>query len=52
MQDQLGKLIGVIKSQISKLENGTSNMTLGSIFKISDAMNSEIRFEVKALQTS
>jgi DNA-binding XRE family transcriptional regulator len=46
-QDQLGETIGVTKSQISKLENGTSNMTIGTIFKIFDAMKSEILFEVK-----
>jgi DNA-binding XRE family transcriptional regulator len=51
-QDQLGDLIGVTKSQISKLENGTSNMTIGTIFKIFDAMKSEVHFEVKELQPS
>jgi len=47
-QDELGELIGVTKSQISKLENGTSNMTIGTIFKIFEAMKSEILFEVKS----
>ncbi len=46
-QSELGHLIGVTKSQISKLENGTSNMTIGTIFKIFEAMNSEILFEVR-----
>jgi len=49
-QDELGELIGVTKSQISKLENGTSNMTIGTIFKIFEAMKSEIHFEVKGQQ--
>lgn len=48
-QDQLGELIGVTKSQISKLENGTSNMTIGTIFRIFEAMKSEIHFEVKQM---
>ena len=48
-QDQLGEAIGVTKSQISKLENGTSNMTIGTIFKIFDAMKSEVLFEVKEI---
>jgi len=48
-QDQLGDSIGVTKSQISKLENGTSNMTIGTIFKIFDAMKSEVLFEVKGM---
>lgn len=47
-QDELGDLIGVTKSQISKLENGTSNMTIGTIFKIFEAMNSEVSFQVRA----
>ncbi len=51
-QDQLGKLIGVTKSQISKLENGTSNMTIGTIFKIFEAMKSEVHFEVKEVVTA
>lgn len=45
-QGDLGDLIGVTKSHISKLENGTSNMTIGTIFKIFAAMKSEIQFEV------
>jgi len=47
-QVELGGLIGVTKSQISKLENGTSNMTIGTIFKIFKTMNSEIHFEVRS----
>lgn len=46
-QSQLGELIGVTKSQISKLENGSSNMTIGTIFRIFEAMHSEVNFEVK-----
>ncbi len=45
-QSELGALIRVTKSQISKLENGTSNMTIGTIFKIFDAMKSDIHFKV------
>ena len=48
-QVSLGELIGVTKSQISKLENGTSNMTIGTIFKIFEAMKSEIHFEVREM---
>ena len=47
-QQELGALIGVSKSQISKLENGTSNLTIGTIFRVFDAMDSEVRFEVVA----
>lgn len=48
-QQQLGEMIGVSKSQISKLEKGTSNMTIATIFKVFDAMKSDIHFEVKGL---
>jgi len=51
-QDQLGESIGVTKSQISKLENGTSNMTIGTIFKIFEAMKSEVLFEVRQMTTA
>jgi len=51
-QNQLGQSIGVTKSQISKLENGTSNMTIGTIFKIFDAMKSEVLFEVREMATA
>jgi len=51
-QSDLGELISVTKSQISKLENGTSNMTIGTIFRIFEAMNSEIKFEVTELSTT
>ncbi len=33
-QEQLGKLIGVQKSQISKLERNTKNVTIGTILKV------------------
>lgn len=51
-QNELGDLIGVSKSQISKLENGTSNMTINTIFKIFEAMQSEVHFEVREHQFS
>ncbi len=47
-QQELGASIGVSKSQISKLENGTSNMTIGTIFRIFGALDSEVKFEVVA----
>ena len=51
-QDQLGESIGVTKSQISKLDNGTSNITIGKIYKLFDAMKSEVLFEVEAMVTA
>lgn len=37
-QEQLGELVGVKKSQISKIENG-SNVTLSTIARLFNAMN-------------
>jgi len=49
-QNELGDLIGVSKTQISKLENGTSDMTIHTIFKIFKVLQSEIYFEVREHQ--
>lgn len=46
-QEQLGKLIGVQRSQISKLENNTSNVTIGTILKVFNALKATINFRVE-----
>ncbi len=46
-QSQLGSLVGVQKSHISKLENGANNVTLETICKVFNAMDTEITFSVK-----
>ena len=46
-QEQLGKLIGVQKSQISKLERNTKNVTIGTILKVFKALKTNIRFSVE-----
>ena len=33
-QEELGKLIGVQRAQISKIENGMSNVTIGTVLKV------------------
>ncbi len=45
-QEMLGNKIGVKKAQISKLENGSSNVTIGTIKKIFDALNTPITLNV------
>ncbi|MGS4345938.1 helix-turn-helix domain-containing protein [Myroides odoratus] len=45
-QEQLGKLIGVQKSQISKIENSTLNVGLNTIYKVFEALDAEISFTV------
>ncbi len=46
-QEQLGKLIGVQKSQISKLESSVNSATIDTIIKVFKAMKAEIHFNVK-----
>lgn len=46
-QEELGKLVGVNKSQISKLERNTKNVTIATILKIFKALNANIRFSIE-----
>ncbi len=46
-QAQLGKLVGVQKSQISKLENSASSATIDTILKVFKALKADIHFNVK-----
>jgi HTH-type transcriptional regulator/antitoxin HipB len=46
-QEQLGELIGVQKSQISKLESSTNSATIDTILKVFKALKAEINFNVK-----
>ena len=46
-QEQLGKLIGVQRAQISKLENNTSNVTIGTILKVFNALKATVNFRVE-----
>ncbi len=45
-QAQLGKLVGVQRAQISKLENGMSNVTIGTVIKLMNALNAQINFSI------
>ncbi len=49
-QEELGKLIGVQKAQISKIENSTNSATIDTIVKVMDALNAEISVIVKLTQ--
>lgn len=44
-QTQLGKLIGVKKAQISRLEKGETNMTLETFYKVFNALGATINIE-------
>jgi DNA-binding XRE family transcriptional regulator len=46
-QEQLGELIGIQKSQISKLERNTKNVTIETILKVFKALKANVRFSVE-----
>lgn len=46
-QEQLGALIGVQKSQISKLERNIKNVTIETILKVFGALKANVRFSVE-----
>jgi DNA-binding XRE family transcriptional regulator len=46
-QEQLGELIGVQKSQISKLERNTKNVTIETVLKVFRALKANVRFSVE-----
>lgn len=46
-QEELGKLIGVQKAQISKLENNTNSATIDTIVKVFKALKAEINFSIR-----
>lgn len=46
-QEQLGELVGVQKSQISKLENNTKNVTIETILKVFNALKANVKFSVQ-----
>ena len=49
-QEQLGKLIGVQRSQISKLENNTRNVTIETILKVFSALKTNIKFSIEMIE--
>lgn len=46
-QEQLGELIGVKKSQISKIENSLTDARFGTILKVFKALDTKINFQVE-----
>ena len=46
-QEQLGELIGVQKSQISKLERNTRNVTIETILKVFRALKANVKFSIE-----
>ena len=51
-QQELGKLIGVQRAQISKLENNTTNVTLETILRVFSALKAKVNFNVELLNSN
>jgi DNA-binding XRE family transcriptional regulator len=48
-QEELGRLVGVQKAQISKLENSLTDARFETILKVFKALNAKIHFNVELL---
>jgi HTH-type transcriptional regulator/antitoxin HipB len=48
-QEELGKLVGVQKAQISKLERSTKNARIETIIKVFNALKTKVNFSVELL---
>ncbi|UWY26470.1 helix-turn-helix domain-containing protein [Flavobacterium sp. TR2] len=46
-QEELGKLIGVQKAQISKLEKNAGNVTLETVIKVFTALKATVKFQIE-----
>jgi HTH-type transcriptional regulator / antitoxin HipB len=46
-QEELGKLIGVQKSQISRLESNASNATIDTLMRVFNALHAKVKLQVE-----
>lgn len=46
-QEELGKLIGVKKAQISRLENNAGNVTIETLLRVFTALKAKIKFQIQ-----
>ncbi len=46
-QEDLGKLIGVQKAQISRLENNASNATIDTLMRVFSALKAKVKLQVE-----
>ena len=46
-QEELGKLIGVQRAQISRLENNANNVTLDTLMRVFAALKAKVTFQVE-----
>ena len=46
-QEELGKLIGVQKAQISRIENKTSNVTMDTLLRVFTALKARVKLHIE-----
>ncbi|MGN6196742.1 MAG: helix-turn-helix domain-containing protein [Ginsengibacter sp.] len=46
-QEELGKLIGVQKAQISRLESNASNATIDTLMRVFSALQAKVKLQVE-----
>lgn len=46
-QEELGKLIGVQKAQISRLENNAGNVTMDTLLKVFTALEAKVKLQIE-----
>jgi HTH-type transcriptional regulator/antitoxin HipB len=46
-QEELGKLIGVQKAQISRLENNAGNVTIDTLMRVFAALKAKVKFQIE-----
>lgn len=49
-QEELGKLIGVKRAQISKLEKGSKNVTISTVLRVFEALETKVKFKLVVSQ--
>ena len=50
-QEELGKLIGVQKAQISRLESNASNATIDTLMRVFTALKAKVKLQIELSQT-
>jgi len=46
-QEELGKLIGVQKAQISRIENNASNVTMDTLLRVFTALKAKVTLQIE-----
>lgn len=49
-QEELGELVGVKKSQISKIENSTTDARFTTILKVFEALGARVSFNIELIK--